>query len=418
MVKRFRQKIFSSKENKETFWAALSKIISLLGGLVILLLVPKFAGVEIYGTFVLLLAYQSIIGLFAGNPIQTAIKKEISEHKFDKISKLFFLEGIKLKICFSIIISLIFLLIICLTNIDFIEQYFLLLIVLVFVMNLWGTVIAAFEAAHRLFFEAVLYFLEYTTKTSIILIFLNYLSVNILMFSFILGYLVAFLVGIVIIIRQFRGSCNIKSFFSFNKKIAKKILIRTFYLSLASISLILLNKIDLIMISFLLDVESVGFYGIASDIMKNAAILSAPIILGVVPLFVKKDIKKLFSKTTKKLILVNGSIFLFVFLFSDFVVNLIYGPEFQMVSLLLKIFAIFPLLASLQSFSQEILILKDRTKQIFIFGLLAVLLNIFLNYFFIIGFGITGAAIATIISYTFWATISSFYVFKLGQKHS
>ena len=407
--------IYKSKISKETFWAYLAKFIYAFGGLFIIIFIPKWAGVEIYGGFSLILAYISIFGVFFGAPVEGAIKKEITESKFNIKSKKYFIEGFKLKIIFSICFFSILFFILFLLGESFLRTYFLEFLILAFVMNLWGLVVNTFEAVHRLFFETAMYVIEYSTKVILIIYFyfISQLTLKTILYSFISGYFLAFLSGLIVLFIKFEG-LRIKellSIFSLDKEITKKILHRTFFLSLTGISFVILTRFDTIMIDYFLTKEAVGFYNISSSIAFNLTILSVPIILGIIPLFANtKNIKKLFYKYTKKLIWINLLIFVSLFFVSDFLINLLYGPGFEASISVMKILAIYPLLASLQGFSQQILILKDKTKQIFIFGVIAVITNVVLNIILIPLFGISGAATSTILSYGVWTILSIIYL--------
>lgn len=406
--------IYKDKISKETFWAMIAKGLALLGGIFILIFVPKFAGIESYGSLMLFLAYISLVSIFFGNSINSAIKKEITERKFTEKSYNYFSQGIRIKFLIFLVSTILFYSILYLFNVPLIMENISLFLTLLFIMSFWGLIVNSFEAVHRLFYVAVMYFIEYSLKIGLILYFYttNNLSLTTLIYSFILGYLFALIFGYILFHLKFKKFPSF-SFFNLDKDMTKKILIRTFYLSLATGSLIVMAKIDTIMISFLLGIKEVGFYNIAANIAKSMTILSVPIILGVVPLFINKS-RKLFQKSIKKLIIINLMIFVFFLMFSDRLILTIYGEGFESIVLIMKFLGLFPLLAVLQIFTQEILILRDTTKQIFIFGLIAVTLNIILNYYLIIHIGLVGAAISTLIAYGFWVIINIVYIAKIN----
>lgn len=412
--------IYKNKVSKETFWAYIAKCISIFGGLFIVIFIPRFAGAEIYGGMSLILAYMAVSGIFFGAPIETAVKKEVTKNKFNSISKKYFIEGFKLKIIFSILFFSVLFLVLSQLNASFLKAHFFEFFLLSFVINFWGLVVNVFEATHRLFFETVMYFIEYSTKIILILFFILFsqLTVSNILYSFIGGYFLAFLVGLVILVFKFPSLQIRKLFFIFhlNKRVSKKILYRTFFLSLTGMSFVILTRLDTIMIGHFLTQKAVGLYNVSSNITFNITMLSIPLILGVIPLFINsKNIKKLLHKNIKKLILINSLIFITLFLASNLLINFLYGLGFESSIAVLKILAIFPLFSSLQNLAQQILILKDKTKQIFFLGIVAVVLNVILNIVLIPAMGINGAAIATIISYGIWAAISLLYVIKLNN---
>ncbi len=412
VMNRLKKIIYTNKVSKETFWTIISKLIFIVSGLFFIIFIPKAASIEIYGSFSLILAYISMLGLLFGTSFQVSIKKEITENKFNKIAQEMFYKSLKLKMLFSFFASIFLFLFLCFVNIAVLKENFWLFILLMVSINLWGSVVIYFEAAHRLVYNAIIYFIEYFFQISLILVFFFFGNLNLqtLLISFILGYSLSFLAGFIILHNKFTSS--FQGFLQNKPDLAKIILQRAFFLSLTGISYIILSKVSVVMLSFLSGVKEVGLYSIAADTTQNAIIISAPIILGVMPLFIKNNSELLFKKTIKKIALINIGLFLFFLFLSNPIVKIIYGDGFENVGLLIKFLGLFPLLAVLQSFTQEILILKDKTKKIFIFGLFAALINIVLNFLLIPLFGIYGAAIATITSYFIWFSLEYIYLTK------
>lgn len=407
--------IHKDKQTKETFWAYIAKGIALAGGGAILILVPKLAGIEIYGHLMLLLAYISLSAIIFGNSINSAVQKELVEGKLSESSYRYFSNGLKIKFALFSIVTVLFLAVIYLFDVSLIKENIKLFMILLFTMSFWGLVVDSFTALHRQFYVAVMYFIEYPVKVGAILYFYytNSLSIDTLLYSFILGYLFALIFGYITLHVKFKRKPSF-NILQIERSTAKILLRRTLYLSLTAGSLILMSKIDTIMISTFLGIEEVGIYNIASEIARNLAIISIPIIQGVYPLFITKN-TKLFKATLKKLCIINVIIFIAILIFADIMIDVIYGDGFERVSLTLKILGVFPLVIALQGISQLVLVLRDKTKQIFIFGLIAVVVNILLNLILINTIGLNGAAIATLCSYVLWAALQSSYVKRLDS---
>jgi len=397
------KKIYKDKLSKETFWATIAKTVSTLGGVFVIVFVPKLAGAEEYGRFSLILSYIYILGVFFGTPIQVAVKKEISEKKFQPKAKLYFSQAINLKLIFSFIASGFLIAALNFFDIEILKENIVLFLILMAVMNFWGLIVNSFEAVHRLFYEAIIYVVEYLTKIILIIYFYftTGLTAQTLLISFICGYFLALIIGLIIFSVKFEKT-NRKTFIP-QPKIVKIILRRSFFLALTSISSIILLRMDTIIISSLLSIKDVGLYSIASDITRESSIISVPIILGVIPLFANnKNNQSLFISSLKKLFLINGLIMIAFFLGSGFFVKTVYGTEYKISAKIIRTLSPLPLLLGLQGFAQHIFVLKDEIKRSFVLGLIAMLVNIVLSYFFILRIGILGAAVATIISYLIW----------------
>ncbi|MDD4250799.1 MAG: polysaccharide biosynthesis C-terminal domain-containing protein [Candidatus ainarchaeum sp.] len=360
-------------------------------------------------------AYIFLAGPFFGNSLNEAVKKEVTIYKFNEKSYNYIKEAFKLKICFFLFATIILITISFFIKINILSNNLFWFIILLFLMNFWGFIVSIFESTHRLFYVFLIYLIEYSIKISLIIYFtlINNLNFTTITIAFIFGYLFALITGLFILKKQFIKKILFKNNYS-NLNLSKKILIRSLFLGLSSISLIILSKIDVVMISYFLNIKSVGFYTIAADITKQATIISIPILLGSLPLFINKkyDSKKLFKNIFKKIIIINTLLFIFFIIFSDILIKTIYGSEFGIVSNLIYILSFFPLLSCLIIFNQNLLILKDEIKIIFFSGIIIIILNISLNFILVMPFGIIGIAIATIISYLIWAII----LFKYTQK--
>jgi len=413
MIKHLINNIFYKKKvTKEIFWATCAKGVSISGGLFVLIFVPKVAGVEIFGSFSLILAYILIFGVLSGVPVQAAIKKEVTEGKWNTLSKRYFIESIKIKFMASIVSPLLVYLAIDIFNINVLKENFLLFLLLLITRNFWGSIVTTLEAVHRLFYVAIIYIVEWAVKITAIILFYNLygLTVKTLLLSFFIGYFSAFIVGLGIILKNYQG-IEFREILLLDRLILIQILKRAFYLSLTSLTGVLLARIDVIMISHYLSFEYIGWYNIASDISKQMTIISVPFILGTIPLFVSdKEPHRLLFTSLKKLFVINLIIFFFIFFGSKYIILLLFGEQFLNVVVILKILAIFPLCAAMQHYMQQILILYDKTNRIFLFGVFAVALNIALNTIFIPLYSINGAAVATIVSYVIWVIISFVYL--------
>ncbi len=404
-----KQKILS-----ETFWAFVAKGTAAIGGLFFVIFIPKLGSIEVYGQLSLCLAYVAIFSMLSGTQINSAVKNEITKYKLENsASKEFFYEGLKLKAILFVSLALVFVGVIQYLHADFLSQNMFLILTLLLTMNTWGLVISVFESIHELFFEALLYIIEYSVTVGLILHFhfIDKLTITNLIYSFIWGYALTLGLGATILFVKFREFKDIK-LFTWRPAAHKTLLKRTAFLTLTGISVILLAKVDSILISFFLDIKEVGYFTIASDITKNTVLLSMPVMLGALPTFFGQDEKKFVYKNLFILLGINLFIFIGLFLFGKDIIQRIYGLEYSTAGTIVKYLSLYPLFASLQTFVQEILILQDKTKQIFFFGIIGIAIDIIGNILLIPLFGLQGAAFATTFSYLVWFLISFFYIYR------
>jgi O-antigen/teichoic acid export membrane protein len=407
MINRLREYISAHKVRKETFWAFVAKGISALAGVAFLIIIPKFWGIATYGTFSLFLAYITIFEIGFGNSINSAIKREIAERKFTIEGKQALITGLQTKTFTSFIGLVILLVSLTIFRLEVVQNHIFLFVALLLLMNFWGLVVNIFEASHRLFFEAVMYSLEYSTKFLLIagFIVVGLVSFKALICVFIIGYLVAFIFGLIVLFKKFDVDL-LDLFTEVDIALSKIFLARTVYLSMAAVSFVLLTRIDSIILSIFTDVTQVGFYNIAAELTKNSTIVSIAIISGVVPMFVTEGQQKLLRDKILQIVLLNFFIACGFLLLSDPFVRIVYGPGFGETATLIQILSIFPLFLALQNLVSEILIIKGKVKQLFVGGLMAVALNILLSVLLVAKFGVYGVAIATIAAYAFWVMLN------------
>jgi O-antigen/teichoic acid export membrane protein len=108
------------------------------------------------------------------------------------------------------------------------------------------------------------------------------------------------------------------------------------------------------------------------------------------------------------------SIVIFIFVFSDFVVNTLFSVEFSSVSQILQIHIIAVAFVFWGTISSKFFLIENKfwiTVQKSVGG---ALINIALNYFLIPDYGSIGAAIATIISY-FFSDVLFLFFYKTGK---
>ena len=403
-------RIFSAKHSKEIAWAYISKAISLGGGVAILLFLPNLLGAEEYGRFSLVLSYIAVLGILFANSINGSIKTDLSHRGFSTHSFIVFSEALKLKLLLFGTTTVVFLGIIPYLNIEVLQEYSLLFLFLLFAMNFWGLVIAAFEALHRLFFITIMYILEYTIKIGGILLLFIYSNVTFenVLTIFIFSYIIALCVGLYILKHIFQISLSWSLLF-FKLSIDRNILTRTFYYTFTGASFVILARTDIIMIGEMLSEEKAGIYGLASDYAKKATLLSIPIVHGVIPLFAKtQNISQLFLQYAKRISKINIGIFFFILIAAFPFIHLVYGEEYTSSTYVLMLLGMFPLLSVLQNFTQQILMTLNAAKETFLAANITTVINIIFNFLGIYSLGIYGAAIATLIAYVVWVSINYF----------
>lgn len=164
---------------------------------------------------------------------------------------------------------------------------------------------------------------------------------------------------------------------------------------------IVLNKIDILMISYFMDADKVGIYNVAHRIAVLVFFVSSSIFAVFTPTlaeFLGKGqidrIREYYKKTTRWALLVTAPIFSLVILLSEELLSM-FGSEFEVGKQPLIILAASYLINSVLGFAGQILTVSGRSKLILANSLGAGILNIILNLLLIPRYGIQGAAVAT-----------------------
>lgn len=186
---------------------------------------------------------------------------------------------------------------------------------------------------------------------------------------------------------------------------------------ITSLSYFLYDKIDIIIISKIINLENVAFYSISYGVYKSSLLFFSFILATgytrVCSISRKKQGVVIFLK--KYLIyvsIISFSFSLLIYFLSDFLVLLVYGEKYHSSVILLKVlsFSIIPLaLNNLTGITMNGLGLYSDNMKIIISALL---INIILNLFLLTNIGIIGSAYATVITEVYILFMGIYYINK------
>ena len=176
---------------------------------------------------------------------------------------------------------------------------------------------------------------------------------------------------------------------------------------LSSVSSMLMAWVDFFVISFFETDSQLGLYSVSTRLalfMLFPASAIAIFFSNKLIVFYKNnqitEIKKYIKKITLVLFLVSLFLFLFLNVFSTYILSL-FGKEFIDGSLVLLFLTFgYMISASLGSF-ETVLLMSEYKKRLFQINLFVVLTNLFVNIPLVYFYGINGAAIGTLISIVF-----------------
>ena len=215
----------------------------------------------------------------------------------------------------------------------------------------------------------------------------------------------SFLQGAGFMIMYKRYGLKIKNWF-FNKSLAKDILKDSWPLMLASAASFIFLRIDQVMIGALLGEHEVGLYAAAVRLVEVWYFIPGIICGSLFPAIVnaKKNDLLIYKKRLKALYLLMIGISLFIAIISTilapWIITLLFGLKYSGAVIILQIYVwsgigLFVGVAINQYFLSE-----NRSHTIFLYNLLSMSANVVLNIILIPRLGLTGAAWATLISYS------------------
>jgi O-antigen/teichoic acid export membrane protein len=207
-----------------------------------------------------------------------------------------------------------------------------------------------------------------------------------------------------------------KAKFSF--QISKEILKKSAFFIASSFFVVIFMKFDQIMISKMVNNSELGLYVAATKISEVFYLFPMILISAFYPSIVKSKMENLILYNQRHIQLYALMIFTSIIIstiisiYSREVIQVIFGSNFINAESALKIYIWSTVFVFIGSVNGKWLLTENYYKYIFINTLLGALLNILLNFLLIPLYGISGAAIATIISYAF----SSFIVLFFWKK--
>ncbi len=182
---------------------------------------------------------------------------------------------------------------------------------------------------------------------------------------------------------------------------------------------------DSLLLGYFTNAENVGWYSAATTVISLFGIAPDIFMQLFFPLISfkssegkKEIIKRLTQQVTKWIYLINIPLFILLFLFSDYLLGILFGSEFLIAGSILKILACGALFSSVVGISTSLISIKGKTKMVLSNFLVFTIINILLNILLIPRSGMIGAAIATLItqvlfSITLIVQIKKMYGFNL-----
>ena len=424
IAKRFRNRDFSGNMGiaiKNSSWQVATTIISKIGSLFFVIIVARLLMPELYGLYGLALSTILLIGAFSdfgiGSAAQIFLSKNIDNNK--KRAKAFFVYLTKFKLLLIFVTSLILILVAKWIAISYYDKpifYALIVGALYFPLAQLGDYLKTLFTSRNNFKimfwgEMVLQFSKLVIIPLTILFLLDRgLSSEVFLFwIFVALSFCVLILGIYYIIMTwidypFRNVKGKELSLEERKGVWKFI----WPLSITIAFGLFFSSIDMVMLGHYVTSEFIGFYQVAFSLISSATTIIAFSSVAMLPLFSRLKGKRLeqgFKKVLYVTFFISLLSLIFTFVVADYLILFIYGTEYAMASLYLRVLGVlfisFPLIALYQTYYTS----QERTKIIATLLILSTTVNIVFNFVFInigLSYGmkeaVLGACFATIVS--------------------
>jgi len=186
---------------------------------------------------------------------------------------------------------------------------------------------------------------------------------------------------------------------------------------ISSGAILLYMRLDQVMIKNMISLEELGFYSVSIKIAESWYFIPMLISSVMYPLLIEaKKSNDLYMHRLKQLffscIMVSLTCSVLLFIFSDFIIEILFGKLFSGSKITLSILSIGGIFVGMGYVNGKWMVIENFTKLSLIRNLLGLFINIFLNLYLIPKYGIIGAAISTVLSLAF----ASYFFFLIIKK--
>lgn len=382
-------------------WRVGNRALTMVVGMFVVAIVARYFGAEKFGQFNYALSFVALFSALADLGFANLAVKSLIDKEYD--------EGTVLCTTFYLRIAVGFILVLmAYVAIRIVEPGENITHILVLIMSL-TTVLRSLEvieywvqAHHKAKITSIIRFVVYLIIAGLKLL-LVYLNGNLIHYALIFMLDIA-IIGTALFIAYFKVREE-KSKWRFNINFAKDILSKSWYLMLSSVMIILYARIDQVMLGAMMPSKTeVGIYSAAVQIAQMWYFVPIAVISSFKPIIMeKKNIdQKSYLKSMRLLYTILAWIGIgfgvVILVFSNFIVDLIYGQEFIKAASILTISIWAGTFSVMGSARSLWLVSENLQRYTLIFVISGAVINVVLNAVLIPIVQGYGAAIATLVT--------------------
>lgn len=394
---------------KNTSWMFIEKIIRVVLGAFVIISITNYLGPANFGLYSYALSFAGIFTALSALGLDSIIVRELV--KSPEKHNLLMGTGFILKLVGGLLSLALLVIAIFLTPNDQSINILIFIIAATPIFQSLNVVDFYFRskvsAKNSVLVQSSSFFIASVIK--LILIYLKYPLLYFVIFT-VAEYL--FMAIGFILMYKYKG-LKISSW-KFDSSLGKALLKDSWPLIISGIVITIYMKIDQVMIKQMLGDVQVGYYASAVRLCEAWYFLPVVVTSSLFPAIItaKNNSNLLYQSRLQKLYDLLAWIAIAIALpttfLSKFIIQLLYKPEFLPAAPILTIYIWAGVGTFLGIASSQYLITENLTKIAFYRTTIGMIINIILNFILIPIYGITGSAIATLISY-FFATFSLYF---------
>ncbi|HBU07466.1 MAG TPA: flippase, partial [Candidatus Magasanikbacteria bacterium] len=386
---------------KNTSWLFFGRLINLVFAFIIGVMIARYLGPDQFGVFNYVISFVGLFGFIPGFGVGNIISRDLvkfPEKKNDFLGTAFILNmlGAVLSIVIIFLITFFYL------KHDYFTSILIIVMSTTYILQSFNVIDSYFQAMVLSKKIVILQIISLFVSSLFKLLFI-FLQLDLQFFIYLFVFDAAFLaVGLL-----FTYKLNHHKIFDwhFDFNLAKQLFKESWPLMFSVLFFAIYSRIDQVMLKNMLNNEAVGQYSVAVKLSEFWIFIPGIISSSVIPAIInaKKNDQQVYENRYKKLYLLIFylalSISFFIFIFAKTIVSVLFGPDYLEAVNPLRIYVWSGVASAVGYLVSMYLIIEKHTKIIFFNTFLSMLINVILNLVLIPIYGISGAAIATLISY-------------------
>lgn len=384
-----------------TGWMFMGQMFSLLVSFFIGVWLARYLGPNNFGILSYALAFAGLFAFFADMGIGGILNRDLV--KFPERRDELLGTGFRIKLIGGVATFLIVCIATLLLNSDYITKFLIILFAFTFVLQSINVINTFFysnvESKRNVQVVIIATFISSILKVGVILLGKGVIWIM-------LVYLLdSVWQGLGFILSYRRAGLKIKEW-KYNKELALEMLKNSWPLMLASVAGFIYLRIDQVMIGWLMGNREVGLYSVAVRLVEVWYFVPAIICGSLFPAIVnaKKTDHAIYVKRLKALYLLMVGVALAVALpstiLAPWLVSFLFGAEYSSAIGILQIYVWSSIGLFLGTAITQYFLSENNTMATFYYNLFSMIVNVVLNFILIPRIGFTGAALATLVSYS------------------